>query len=131
MYDSIIRLSLFPCVFCPYIQLTITHPKILWNKKYWKIWKISGFETSSEVFCIKNNLLNLLIAYSNVNAYCTSSLCTRKPKDLGLSANLNSSESPCKTSSPDSYFEAYNGPWDISSILSWNIFLLKNSSSYF
>ena len=48
-------------------------------------------------------------------------------KKLGLSANLNSLESPCKISPPDSYFQAYNGPWNISSIPSWNIFILKNS----
>ena len=136
MYDSIIRLSLFPCVFYPYIQLRIIHPKILWNKKYWKIWKISGFETSSQVFWFKNFVLNSHIAYSNVHAYCTydwdiSSLCTRKPKNLGLPANLNPLESLYKISPPDSYFQAYTGPWNISSIPSWNIFILKNSWSYF
>ena len=83
MYDSIIRLSLFHCVFYSYIPLRIIPPKILWNKKYWQIWKNSGFETSSHVFCFKNFPLNSHIAYSNVDAYCTQnwniySLCTRK-----------------------------------------------------
>ena len=51
--------------------------------------------------------------------------CTRKRKNLGLSANLNSLESPSKISPPDSYFQAYSGPWNILSMQSWNIFILK------
>ena len=48
-------------------------------------------------------------------------------KNLGFSVILNSLESPWKISPPDSYFQVYNGPWNISSIPSWNIFILKKS----